>query len=216
MTDETPDIQVGQNALRTFKVDFRKKELLSITQSGSHWKGGVCTAVCLAATRRPHRVPDSYCVCGIYGTLSLTELRQFGPTCIQDIVTVIAAEGHTIIGPRGLRTERARVIAYWTPVRTIRQIAAKQFEGAQHYNNLQTMLDDHDLPAGGPLPKRRSSVLSAMLTAVWSLLAAQTAVSGALYIQNGNYGWAALQAFTTGLAINLALYNYRQMRQRMG
>lgn len=217
MTDEIPDIQVGQHALRTFKVNFRKKELVSITQAGSHWKGGVCTAVCLE--NRFHPVPGEFCGCGVYGTLSLAALRQFGRVYMQDIVTVIAAEGRTIIGSVGLRTAHARVIAYWAPTRGIRQIAAKQFEGARYYSDLQAMLDAHDLPAAGPLPKRRrfdSGVLAGILCAFWSLFAVLDTLSLLDYLHKHSYGWATWEAIIVVAMLFLATFNYKRVRQRFG
>lgn len=218
-TDETDDIEVGRVALRTFKVDYRTKELRSITQPGSHWKGGVCTAICLAKKSLQHTTPSIYCVCGIYGTLTLDALRQFGPLCIRDIVTVIAAEGITIIGPTGLRTERARVIAYWSPARGIRKLAAKQFEGARHFDDLQALLDEYDLPAGGPLPTPRwldHGIIATVLCPLWSLFALQDAVIADQYIRAQNYGWAAYEIVIALVMATFALHNFRLLRQRFG
>lgn len=217
MADEIPDIYVGQYALRTFKIDFRNKELRSITQNGSHWKGGVCAAVCLAHRRHPP--PGEHCGCGVYGTLSLSELRLFGPTCIQDIVTVIAAEGRTIIGPKGLRTECARVVAYWAPTRNVRHIAASQLEGAQHYSSLQVMLDYYDLPARGPLPRRRfvdPGVLWGILCAFWLLFAGLDTLTFIGYLYKHSYAWAAWEVVVVILMVYLAFFNYKKVRQRFG
>lgn len=62
-----------------------------------------------------HPAPQLDCCCGIYGSLSMGHLvRQYRVAAY--LTAVIAAEGRTIIGTHGLRTERARVVAYyWNP-----------------------------------------------------------------------------------------------------
>src|ERR1700758_3506082 len=61
-----------------------------------------------------HDAPHEDCRCGVYGSLNLENLRRQYHESL-NLVAVIAAEGETIIGTRGLRTEFARVVAYWTP-----------------------------------------------------------------------------------------------------
>lgn len=51
-------------------------------------------------------------MCGIYGSLSYGDLVLQFPGPASGIIAVIAAEGDTIIGTRGLRTAYARVVAY--------------------------------------------------------------------------------------------------------
>lgn len=125
------DLEVGRFALRTFDLTTGRPESICGSLGTGHWKGGVCEARCLAGsynkvysiysdfwdTVEPvrdcaHPAPDPECECGIYGSLSLKHLqRQY--EAARSLVAVIAAEGQTLIGSRGLRTERARVVAFW-------------------------------------------------------------------------------------------------------
>jgi hypothetical protein len=59
---------------------------------------------------------------------------------------VIAAEGRTIIGTRGLRTERARVVAWWTPRLRATIICNVQFVGAKKYIDVDDMCRDYGIP----------------------------------------------------------------------
>lgn len=99
------------------------------------WIDGTCTARCLpfgltivddptdanplgfslslGLMKNHHSAPHPGCECGVYGAFSLQHLRR-AYTQAWNRVAVIAAEGQTIIGTRGLRTERARIVAYWT------------------------------------------------------------------------------------------------------
>lgn len=132
----TDDLEVGRFAVRTFRMDSWRgipESLCSVQLGTGHWNGGFCVASCLAELmvqgytgyhgypRGPyfgfeipeHPVPDLRCTCGIYGALSLEALDRQYDRWSTDFTAVIAAEGRTIIGTRGLRTERARVVAYY-------------------------------------------------------------------------------------------------------
>lgn len=156
------DIEVARYALRTFRVtpDYG---LGSVATDGGNWHNGTCTAWCTAYPsdhieifeilhRRcgyhppGHHPPEKDCSCGIYGSLSLDHLvRQYYRQCA-DIVAVIAAEGATIIGPRGLRTEHARVVAYWTRYRDISRLAKRQFGSAERFWRINPMLSKYGIP----------------------------------------------------------------------
>jgi hypothetical protein len=150
VTDELApdvDIEVGRYALRTFKVDFKRRELRSLTQGRhgpSEWAGGLCVAKCHYYGHQP---PDPTCTCGVYGAVSLGGLKQFG-VFARSLVAVFAAEGDTLLGDCGLRTAYARVVAYWAPSRGVQRICAKQCGGAKRYNKLDDMLAAYDLPRG--------------------------------------------------------------------
>lgn len=100
-----------------------------------------------------HEAPSEKCHCGVYGALSLDHLEAQYPQHTRNIVAVIAAEGNTIIGPRGLRTQFARVVAYWA-INSTRSaaIAANQFRGAKHFTDRSVMLDEYRLPSHLPVP----------------------------------------------------------------
>jgi hypothetical protein len=100
-----------------------------------------------------HTAPYLDCHCGVYGSLSLNHLIDQYRFETMKIITVIAAEGETIIGSRGLRTQYARVVAYWSPFRKFRRAADAQFEGAQHFKSLEEMLSEYQLPRYLPDPE---------------------------------------------------------------
>ena len=124
------DIQVALYAWRTFVIRDGKPE--SIIQRGDHWTDGVCVAHCLA--HPDHVAPEADCRCGIYGALTLRALQQQYQQFTCRIVTVIAAEGKTMLGTIGLRTAAARVVAYWCAEgREDAAICAQQFGGARRF-----------------------------------------------------------------------------------
>lgn len=159
---EIPDIEVARYALRTFNV--REGRLMPVAMLVDAWKGGVCEAECvpnpwtmsytysalgaLAALMgddvpvpdRNHDAPAEGCHCGIYGCLTIERLRRQYPLECMDIVTVIAVEGKTIIGEIGLRTQAARIVAYWSPVKSVRKICADTCQGAKWFASLDDML----------------------------------------------------------------------------
>lgn len=159
-------------------------ELCSTAMQGSHWKGGVCEATCqaqrnthrerlielaaLTVGEQPvfsHQAPHEDCHCGIYAAHTLRTLKeQFAAA--RDIVAVVAAEGQTIIGSKGFRTQRARVVAYWCS-ESVSATASTQFAQAQRYSTISSMLDDYGLDEGSSSPPEpywpsASSALSAM------------------------------------------------------
>lgn len=159
---EIPDIEVARYALRTFNV--KDGRLMPVAMLVDAWKGGVCEAECvpnpwtmsytysalgaLAALMgddvpvpdRNHDAPAEGCHCGIYGCLTIERLRRQYPLECMDIVTVIAVEGKTIIGEIGLRTQAARIVAYWSPVKSVRKICADTCQGAKWFASLDDML----------------------------------------------------------------------------
>ena len=157
MTDEV-GLEVDRFALRTFQVTPAGR-LASISVSGDHWADGTCSAQCLkddvnffgwwrGEANIPHKAPGWDCRCGIYGSLNLANLIRQYPHHARSIVAVIAAEGQTIIGSRGLRAQYARVVAFWTPERSIKRRASKQFRGAEYYKRCSKMLAAYGLERG--------------------------------------------------------------------
>ena len=162
MTD-VPDIEIARCALRTFNcvdirhcdledeladaleeglqdnqaVSFSGRILTGMYRSGGQWLTGACVARC----EKGHKAPDEECGCGIYGALSLSLLTASYPQASR-LVTVIAAEGKTVIGDLGLRTEASRVVAYWCSpdARVERHQCAKQFLGAKEFADLAMMV----------------------------------------------------------------------------
>lgn len=150
---EMPDIEVARYALRTFNVTSGR--LMPVVVDVDAWKDGVCEARCEEASfhqwaaggfapnrapNPPHGTPSENCSCGIYGCLTIEHLkRQYLHECMS-IVTVIAVEGTTIIGDVGLRTQAARIVAYWSPRRDIRKMCAATCVGAVGFIDLDGML----------------------------------------------------------------------------
>jgi hypothetical protein len=94
----------------------------------------------------PHIAPALDCTCGAYGSLSLNHLTRQYPVATHGIVAVIAAEGRTIIGTRGLRTQYARVVAYSSRESDILSAAQRQFKDAEEYKDVEQMVKDFGLP----------------------------------------------------------------------
>lgn len=147
MSERTIDIEVGRYAVRTFRIDRRHRVLLPLTHSrskrGQHpWRNGTCVAECNHGHR--HSPPADDCSCGIYAATNLAALRSQYPVLADNIVAVIAAEGSTIIGSQGLRTQAARVVAYWchpSPrLNTARAIFSEQCPDAVAYADCDVML----------------------------------------------------------------------------
>ncbi len=224
-----PDIEIGRYALRTFRVDYLRHELQAVTRGPHHWKGGTCVAKCVKPYEMlipvgPHEPPHKDCTCGIYGTLTLSSLAQFGKY-MNELVTVMAAEGKTIIGDVGLRTSAARIVAYWSPIRGIRKICEKQFPGATNFTDLSNMLTYYSLSYGDPwisfvsLPKkpRINPLVSSVLWCIWCLAFVLWDVEiGVEKILVHQYLWAMIEAFNALLMGVLFWLNYRRLRARLG
>lgn len=156
-------MEVARYALRTFKINRMAlpdgtdvEYFRSISVKGRHWDNGTCTAKCIGGPfsfdedgyiiNHHHEPPDLGCSCGIYGCLTLEDLVFQYPHYAGEAVAVIAAEGPTVIGRIGLRTARARVIAYWTEWPRTKELCANQFSGAAQYDDMLAMLKEYKLP----------------------------------------------------------------------
>jgi hypothetical protein len=110
------------------------------------WYGGLWAADWLTSFNSDHKTPEPSCTCGVYGALDLDVLCSQYPDLARDLVAVIAAEGITIVGDKGLRTEAARVVAYWSPNWYIRKICARQCGSARRFTDLDAMLAAYHFP----------------------------------------------------------------------
>lgn len=161
MSDEAvPDIEVARYALRTFDIvplgENGRLRLKSLYQV-HFWEGGKAIATCLNRDRvhverngtmawSNHAPPVEGCSCGLYGTLTLDQLlREYGNRA-RNLICVIAAEGGTVIGSKGLRTAAARIVAYWTPVRATELVMERECKDAKAYTNVTQMLSDYKFP----------------------------------------------------------------------
>ena len=127
MIGDVPDIEVGRHALRTFQFRDGLASLYQLTK----WDKGQAIAEC---RRQPGYVytwssteplklygacpepPGDRCDCGLYGTLTIKQLLREYSAYARHGIAVIAAEGATVIGTKGLKTAAARVVAWWAPV----------------------------------------------------------------------------------------------------
>lgn len=150
---ETPtvgDVEVARYALRTFRPmpgPDNKQFLTSVSMSQDDWVNGICSAICRSG--HDHAPPFDGCSCGIYGTLDLPHLMTQYLTYAEKVVTVIAAEGTTVIGDRGLRTAHARVVAYWVNPNDdtgILSMCQQQFASADIYTDRDAMLATYEFP----------------------------------------------------------------------
>lgn len=158
------DFEIGVHAVRTFKVI--EGGLYGVAVKGKTWDKGVCEARCTPPPLRmmygdrvpmSHRSPAHGCECGVYGSLTVDHLFYQFPNCSKRLITVIAAEGRTILGPKGLRTERARAVAFWTPVLRVLRVCEKELPDAMFYSDLSEMLVDYNFPKFD-LSRRRVAV----------------------------------------------------------
>ena len=158
-------IEVGRYALRTFHLSYMIGTLGPMGYGRGNqgcWQDGTCTAKCLRKEygytrheakgdcRLPaplwHRPPHRACTCGIYGSLDLRSLQRQYRMQADDITAVIAAEGATLIGTVGLRTQYARVVGYranWP----YGSYAQKQFVDAEEFGTDEELLEAFHLPA---------------------------------------------------------------------
>lgn len=185
---EIPDIEVARYALRTFNVKDRRLMPVAMPVEDA-WKGGVCQAECVpnpwtmtvsalaswvvvtgddvAAPDPNHAAPAEGCHCGIYGCLTIDRLVKQYPLQCMEIVAVIAVEGNTIIGEIGLRTQAARIVAYWSPKRKVRKICADTCDGAIGFAKLDDMLAAYGFePAGASEPRDDLLRLSTRLSRI--------------------------------------------------
>lgn len=165
---ELVDIEVARYAIRTFEIRRYSGEVWSVSQGPGHWKDGVCKAECLVSRpvydwqgmmtdfrMRSHPAPQLGCSCGAYGALSLESLRSQYATLASRVIAVMAAEGSTVIGPRGLRTAYARIVAWWSPFRDTdtKRVCAPNFPDAKRFMLLDNMLRAYHIPVKQEIPE---------------------------------------------------------------
>jgi hypothetical protein len=156
---ETLNLAVGLYGLRTFC--YEAGEFHSLSAPAGLWRGGVCEAHCIdfeGTNSAGHLVADKHhgdepspvlsCDCGIYASTNYRHLCKQYQTRCNEIIAVIAAEGKTIVGSQGLRTQFARVVGYhfggWTAM--YRLAAHIQFVDATEYDSLSHMLQHFGIP----------------------------------------------------------------------
>lgn len=149
---QLPDLEVGRVALRTFKIE--DDHLWPVAFKNDDWADGTCVARCVYydeedSSTTYHEAPKLGCSCGIYGTLSLSHLFDQWRVLTQQLVCVIAAEGNTVMGDKGLRTSAARVLAYWSKDKKVRRIVKGQFPDVVYYRKMEAMLDHYGIPVIG-------------------------------------------------------------------
>lgn len=154
--DTDTDVEVGRYGLRTFGVDTDQALLLPLSVRNpageapslfaKAWIGGTCIGKCMQG--KAHDVPADDCTCGVYAATNLTGLLEQYPGLAHQIVAVIAAEGQTIIGDRGMRTAAARVVAYWvhpSAEAQVHTVVATHCATARRFDDLDAMVTAYGL-----------------------------------------------------------------------
>ncbi len=180
---EVVDLEVGRYALRTFKVARGQVRSLAVSgrhwsngvckaECLAHDRATVVGGINRLTQRLQgspdyhvqreleeylkrffHDAPDLDCSCGIYGSLTLDHLKHSYPEETDRLLAVFAAEGRTIIGTRGLRTQFARVVAYWCPCWYLKGACRVELPKAERYRSLNEMLDAYDIPRDSDQPE---------------------------------------------------------------
>lgn len=154
-------------ALRTFNVS-NSGDLLPLVVARRPWKSGVNEAECRNGVqiasikeREPrHRAPELGCSCGFYayGAPEHVEYIQS-----DYVLAVVACSGRIRAGTKGIRSEKARLIALWAardiPDDLLERIRTKypdvriyRDRGAMLAEFPTTVLDTYDRPR--PVPRR--------------------------------------------------------------
>lgn len=155
--DAVDDIEIGRYGLRTFRITSDKK-LKSVWKEHIWDPSGVDVAQCLGGDmslsltaagevvgENKHPVPNENCHCGIYATVNLQSLARQYKQQVNRTISVVAAEGITIIGDRGMRTSAARIVAYWCRDEEDVEAYAK-CEGAKRFTDIAEMLKAFEFP----------------------------------------------------------------------
>src|SRR5882757_73558 len=125
MPGEAAELRVGEvYALRTFRINTDDGTLVPVAQPAEYraWAGGSAEATC--ARGRDHVAPDENCRCGVYAFGSVAEItRQYGQG--QRVLAVVACHGKIIAGTKGLRAQRAKVVALWLSPRLAPALRSK-------------------------------------------------------------------------------------------
>lgn len=166
-----PDIEVGRYALRTFWLGHGS--LRSLYQD-FYWDQGTAIAECRSDSWSPphpdQEVPAHKCGCGLYGTLTIEQLlREYG-SYAKDTVAVIAAEGSTYIGTKGLRTAAARVVAFWHPDEgPYSDLANKAYKDidAVRYGTVAEMISAYNFPTPEIDPDEHIKEIAAVTLMSW-------------------------------------------------
>lgn len=156
-----------------------------VHRAAGPWSAGVVHAVC--STVAEHEAPDRGCECGLYGWYdpSGTAGAYGGATA------VVAVSGRVVLGDRGFRAARGRVVAVALPallrlqpraVGRARRMLAERYPTVQVYGSARRMVRDHppeDVSALGVGPVDRSplwcrraafALWGLFVVAGWSLL----------------------------------------------
>jgi hypothetical protein len=113
-----------------------------VAQPNEHraWADGSVEATC--ARGRDHVAPDEDCRCGVYAFGSVADItRQYGQG--QRILAVVACHGKIIAGTKGLRAQRAHIVALWLSPRlspTLRAKVVAHYPRLPLFSNTTAML----------------------------------------------------------------------------
>lgn len=98
--------------LRVFDVDFLGR--IKSANQPHVWRPGWNTAVCHSPYGHHSPVPARNCGCGIYAFSGVRGRRRWtDKDARHTILGIIEASGRVLIGERGFRAEKARIVALW-------------------------------------------------------------------------------------------------------
>lgn len=194
-------------AVRTFRINTDDGSLVPIAQ-GTHyraWADGSAEAAC--AIGRDHRAPDEDCRCGLYAFGSAQDVtRQYAQA--RRVLAVVACHGRVVVGSRGVRAERARVVALWLdpglPAALVERATAR-YPSIPRFTDRAAMLAEFPpsrmqtySDPSGPLSSRRARLLFAVVV----LAAAAVVYSGGALREPAQV--AALLVALAGGGVSLA------------
>jgi len=143
--------QVGEiYALRTFRVGLGGR--LYPLFSGSPWVDGPNVAGCLRLRRGAesaiHVAPGEHCTCGFYAYGGEAAAGDYPHS--RHVLAVVACWGRVIAGTRGLRAERARIVALWLSDTVPEDLVAdvrSAYPSVEVYRDRARMLAEHPATA---------------------------------------------------------------------
>jgi hypothetical protein len=131
------------------EVVDRKWPLVGFNYGAHAWEPGVTEAVCaspnIGVVKRPHRAGTTECTCGLYAAWDSPEDAEFWPALEISpnhglgIWGVVEGFGRIAVGPRGFRSEKARIVA----LADAPEMA--EIYGCPSYPTMTEMLEAHPL-----------------------------------------------------------------------
>jgi hypothetical protein len=163
--------------LRGYRAwDLYGGRLHSIYMEHSPWASGWVTARCNLPLAQPqfvdhegqHPAPDAECACGIYAWYRHQDI----PDTMYGVTGIIEVKGHVLIGEKGFRAEKARIVALLFPRGTPMEFAASLYHDVELFTSCRKFrraYPPQDVSAlTGVTPVREPSRLVSALALIWA------------------------------------------------